>query len=374
MASGRHVLVTGGLGFIGSHLVDALIRKGHRVRVFDSLDSQVHPNGEPPPYINPGAEVQRGDVRDDDALKRAMEGVEVVFHEAAVVGVGQSQYEVRRYVEANVTGTANLLDLLVNVPNRVGKIVVAASMSSYGEGAYDCASCGLVRPNLRPEDQLAAGDWEMRCPACNAPATARRIEETAERRPNSIYAITKMNQEDMVLNIGRTYGIPAVALRYFNVYGPRQSLSNPYTGVAAIFMSRIKNDHPPVIYEDGQQVRDFVSVHDIVQANLLAMERDEADGQAFNVGTGQGLTIRQIAVTLAVLYDKPIQPEVTRRFRKGDIRHCIADISKAQRLLGYAPRVTFQDGMTELIEWSRKAEAVDRFEQAASELARRGLA
>ncbi|OGG46462.1 MAG: nucleoside-diphosphate-sugar epimerase [Candidatus Handelsmanbacteria bacterium RIFCSPLOWO2_12_FULL_64_10] len=374
MASDRQILVTGGLGFVGSHLVDALIQRGHRVRVFDNLDPQVHSIGDLPAHTHPDAEVQRGDVRDPDALKRALDGVEVVFHEAAVVGVGQSQYEVRRYVDANVMGTANLLDLLVNAPNRVEKLIVAASMSSYGEGMYDCASCGPARPDLRPEAQLAAGDWEVRCPTCGAPMSPRPIEETAERRPNSIYAITKMNQEDMALNIGRTYGIPAVALRYFNIYGPRQSLSNPYTGVAAIFMSRIKNDRSPVVYEDGQQARDFVSVHDVVQANLLAMERREADGQAFNVGTGVPLTIQQVAVTLAGLYDKPIQPEITRRFRKGDIRHCIADISKAGRLLGYAPRVTFQDGMAELIEWSKGAEAVDRFEQAASELARRRLA
>jgi dTDP-L-rhamnose 4-epimerase len=298
----------------------------------------------------------------------------VVYHEAAAVGVGQSQYQIRHYVEVNTLGTANLLDIIVNHKNNVRKIIVAASMSSYGEGCYRCEVCGPVRPSLRGEEQMARGDWELRCPHCDAGLTPAPTDEEAYQFCNSIYAFTKRHQEEMVLNIGRTYNIPAVALRYFNVYGPRQSLSNPYTGVAAIFLSRLKNDNPPVIYEDGLQTRDFVSVHDVAQANLLALEKDEANYEVFNVGAGQPQTVRGVAEVLARQLSKEIQPDVTRRFRKGDVRHCFPSIERATQRLGYKPQVAFEDGMAELVAWSQQVEAEDRFEEAAGELAKRGLA
>jgi dTDP-L-rhamnose 4-epimerase len=247
-------------------------------------------------------------------------------------------------------------------------------MSSYGEGLYRCKAHGLVRPPLRSDEQMASGAWELRCPECDTCVQPVPVPETAGQRCNSIYAITKKDQEDMAMVFGRTYGLPVVALRYFNVYGPRQSLSNPYTGVAAIFLSRIKNNQAPVIYEDGLQTRDFVSVHDIVQANLLALEKPEADGEVFNVGGGSALTIRRIAEVVAELYGKPIAPEITHRFRKGDVRHCVGDISKIRSRLGYEPRVAFADGMRELARWSREVEAVDRFQEARHELAKRGIA
>ncbi|MBS14633.1 MAG: nucleoside-diphosphate-sugar epimerase [Gemmatimonadetes bacterium] len=375
-ADEKRILVTGGLGFIGSFLVDALVKKGHRVRIYDNLEPQVHTSGEIPDYVNPEAEVVQGDIRDYDTLLKAMDGIEVVFHEAAMVGMGQSQYQIKKYVDVNTGGTANLLDIIVNHKREeIQKMVVAASQSSYGEGAYLCKDHGLQRPGLRDDDQLAEGHWELFCPVCGGPLEAVGISEKAERICYAIYAHTKTDQEEMVLNIGKAYDIPAVALRYFNVYGPRQSLSNPYTGVAAIFMSRIKNENPPVIYEDGEQSRDFVSVHDIVQANLLAMEKGEANYESFNVGSGERVSIRQVAETLEKVYgQEQLGVEITGRYRSGDTRHCFPTIEKIQTRLGYKPSVTFLQGMEELVVWSDGQEAVDQFEKARSELESRGLA
>ena len=373
MSDVHKILVTGGAGFIGSFLVDRLVELGHDVTIFDNLEPQVHPNGKPPGYLNPKACLVQGDVRDYDALRYVVAGQEVIFHLAGAVGVGQSQYEIKRYVDINTGGTANLLDVLVNHDHQVEKLVVAASMSSYGEGCYRCETDGVVRPNLRAREQLEVGDWEPRCPICSGPIQPIPTAEDAAQNCNSIYAFTKKDQEDMVLNIGRTYSIPSVALRFFNVYGPRQSLSNPYTGVAAIFMSRIKNNHAPVIYEDGLQTRDFISVHDVVDALLVCMERVEADYEVFNVGSGNPLTIVGIAETLANLYGKDIAPDITNRFRKGDVRHCYAAIERISRCLGWKPKVQFEQGMQELIEWSRKQEAKDRFEQATRELRVKGI-
>lgn len=368
-----NILVTGGAGFIGSFLVDRLIKEGHRVRIFDNLDPQVHPGGKAPDHLNRRAEFVRGDVRDYDSLAKAIEGVEIVSHHAAAVGIGQGQYQIKHYVDVNIGGTANLLDILANRKHGVKKLIVAASMSSYGEGVYDCASCGRVRPPLRPEDQFKEGDWECHCPKCGGRPKPLPIREEDERIATSIYAITKMVQEETCLNVGRTYNLPTVALRYFNVYGPRQSLSNPYTGVAAIFLSRIKNDNPPLVFEDGLQSRDFISVHDVVEANMLAMTKPEADYQFFNVGSGKVTTVREIAEIISGLCGKSIMPGITMKFRKGDVRHCIADAGKIERALGFKARVGFRDGMKELIEWSAGVKAVDMVDKATEELRARGL-
>jgi len=365
-------LVTGGAGFIGSFIVDELIERGYTVRIYDNLDPQVHPGGKIPVYLNKEAEFIRGDVRDYDALKKAIDGTEVVFHKAAAVGVGQSQYKIKHYVDVNIGGTTNLLDIIANEKTNVSKIIVAASMSSYGEGQYECEDCGIVIPPLRTDEQMTNQDWELYCPLCLEKVNPMPTSEEKRLQCNSIYAITKKNQEEMVLNIGETYNIPTVALRYFNVYGPRQSLSNPYTGVAAIFITRIKHDNPPVIFEDGLQTRDFVSVHDIARANILAMEAESLSGY-YNIGTGQPRTIQAIAEILNSLYGKEISPEITGKFRKGDIRHCIADISKAKSTFSYKPQIEFEDGMRELIEWSATAESVDRVKEAHQELLERGL-
>ena len=268
----KKILVTGGAGFIGSHLVDGLISGGYEVRVLDSLDKQIHPSGRLPDYFNPKAEFMRGDVvRRADWLK-ALAGVEAVVHFASAVGVGQSMYEIERYVHVNSTGTAILLDILANGKHTVKKMLVAASMSSYGEGSYHCHDCGQVRPPLRSEEQLKKKDFRNFCPKCRKPVKPVATDEEAKQNSNSIYAISKKNQEEMVLNIGAAYNIPAVALRFFNVYGPRQSLSNPYNGVAAIFISRIKNGKAPLINEDGGQTRDFIHIRDVVAACRSSLE------------------------------------------------------------------------------------------------------
>lgn len=371
-------LVTGGAGFIGSHLVDALVGQGHKVRVYDNLEPQVHgglrEQGRWPVYSNLDAEYILGDVRDRDALCRAIDGVDVIFHEAAMVGVGQSMYQVQRYMDVNTTGTAVLLDILANEKHRVRKLVVASSMSIYGEGAYDCPDHGRVYPRLRSKEQLAAHDWEMHCPACNAILSPIPTDEDKPLIPTSIYAISKKDQEDMCLCIGRAYGVPTVALRYFNTYGPRQALSNPYTGVAAIFSSRLLNNNPPLIFEDGMQKRDFVHVSDIVRANVLAIQCDTADSDYINIGTGAPVTVNDVANVLAHALGKDIAPVTLAKFREGDIRHCSADIAKASKLLGYAPQVSFEQGMNELAGWVRAQSAVDRVEGAANELEKRGLA
>jgi dTDP-L-rhamnose 4-epimerase len=371
---GKKILVTGGAGFIGSHLVDELIEEGHNVRVYDNLEPQVH-DGKKPQYLNQKAEYVFADIGDRDALFNALRDAEVVFHEAAAVGVGQSMYQVQKYVDVNTLGTAKLLDILVNEEHDVEKLVVASSMSIYGEGKYECNGCGVIYPKLRTEEQLKARQWDMACPTCGGTAKPLPTDEGKPLHSTSIYAITKKDQEEMCLTIGRAFGLPTVALRYFNVYGPRQALSNPYTGVCAIFSCRIRNDNPPLIFEDGLQSRDFVSVYDIVSANLLAMEKKRANYEAFNVGTGDPVTIREIAGVLTELYGKKIKPIITNRYREGDIRHCYADISKISKL-GYKPKVEFEEGMEELVEWVNaqpSCSVEDRFEKAHKELEKRRL-
>ncbi len=366
------ILVTGGAGFIGSFLVDRLLKEGHKVRVFDNLDQQVHPAGEKPDYFNSEAEFIKGDTRDIDCLRRAIKGQEVIFHLAAAVGMGQSQYRIKHYVDVNTGGTANLLELLANEKHSVKKLVVAASQTCYGEGCYKKNDGTLVYPGLRPEEQLKRREWEHVDEESN-PLTPMPTPEDGARRCWAVYALTKRDQEDLSLGIGRAYDIPVTALRFFNVYGPRQSLSNPYTGVMAIFMSRMSNGNQPVIYEDGLQSRDFISVHDIVEANILAMEKEEANYEVFNVGTGVPTSILDVARALSEFYNADIEPEVTHTYRKGDTRHSFADISRIRSKLGFEPKVTMKDGLQELVEWSRGIKAEDHFEKAAKELSAKGL-
>ena len=364
-------LVTGGAGFIGSHLVDRLVREGHHVRILDNLEPQVH-QVDISDYLNPDAEFMQGDVRDRNALLSALEGVSVVYHYAAAVGVGQSMYQINHYVDVNTNGTANLLDVLVNEEHSVEKLVVASSMSVYGEGAYECVDCGIVHPIMREERQLKSHEWEMRCPYCGNIVGPVLTSETKPLNPTSIYALTKRHQEEMCLLVGKTYGIPTVALRFFNVYGPRQSLSNPYTGVCAIFLSRIKKNSPPVIFEDGLQSRDFVSVQDIVNASILVKDKRMADYGVFNVGTGVQTTILEVAETLIKLYGKDFKPVIENKFRVGDIRHCYADISKMKKL-GFKPKVDLISGMRKLVEWGGEQEAEDKTEKALWELNQKKL-
>ncbi|MGD9049953.1 MAG: GDP-mannose 4,6-dehydratase [Anaerolineae bacterium] len=369
------ILVTGGGGFIGSFLVDALVEQGNEVRSYDALVPQVHgPEQVAPDYLNPDAEFVKGDVRDREALSKALQGVDVVYHLAAAVGVGQSMYQIQYYTDVNTLGGAVLLDLLANTKHQVRKVLVASSMSIYGEGAYECAGCGLVYPRLRTEAQLKARDWEMKCPHCGRDVRSVPTHEDKPLYPTSIYAITKRDHEEMFISTGLAYGIPAVALRFFNTYGPRQALSNPYTGIAAIFSGRLLNGQPPIIYEDGQQSRDITHVSDIVQGLLLAMDKPEADYQVFNLGTGVPTSVAQVAEMLSQqLTGGRVKSQILNQYRAGDIRHCYADLTKARRLLGFEPKITLQDGMGDLLAWVKEQTAIDRFDQVEKELAAKEL-
>jgi len=372
----KNVLVTGGAGYIGSHLVDELVRRDYVVTVLDSLVPQVHRSGTWPSYANPKARYVQGDVTDRAVFAPLVLESDAVVHFAAAVGVGQSMYEIDRYVNVNTRGTAILLDVMANEKHHLHKVLVASSIGVYGEGAYWCDHCHVpCYPGLRSAAQLAALDWEQRCPKCGH--TARAVP-TAEDKPlyrDNIYSMTKYHQEEMVLLIGKTYGIPVVAPRFFNVYGPRQSLSNPYAGVAAIFLSRLLNGNSPVLFEDGGQLRDFVSVHDVVDCLVLMLERPGADFLPVNIGSGTRITIREIATTLSGLLGTHIEPTLLNQGRAFDIRHNFADISRAEQALGFAPRVTFEQGMSQLIGWAKLSPdgAVDLFDKAFGELQDKGL-
>lgn len=363
------ILVTGGAGFIGSYLVDKLVDK-HEVTIYDNFEPQVHKTE--PDYLNTDAKLIRADVRDKESLKSAVMDSEIIFHQAAMVGVGQSMYQIERYMDVNTLATAKLLDILANEEHDIKKLIVASSMSIYGEGAYECDDCGVVYPTLRSEEQLKSRQWEMTCPNCNRIVNPIPTDENKPLQPTSIYAISKKDQEEMSLAVGRAYGIPTVALRYFNTYGPRQALSNPYTGVCAIFLSRIKNNNSPIVFEDGLQTRDFVSVHDIIAANILVMKKSQADYEMFNVGARSPVSILEIAATLNDLYGKDLKPHVVNQYRSGDIRHCYADTKKIRRL-GFEASVTLEDGMRELVSWGEAQEAEDRSDLAFEELKEKGL-
>jgi dTDP-L-rhamnose 4-epimerase len=371
----REVLVTGGAGYIGSHLVDALVARDYQVTVLDSLEPQVHRSGTWPSYANPKARYVQGDVRDRSVFEPLVLASQAVVHFAAAVSVGQSMYQIDRYVDVNTRGTALLLDILVNAKHHVEKLIVASSIGVYGEGAYACATHGAVAPVIRPESQLAARDWEQRCPACGEPVRSIPTPEGKALYRDNIYSMTKYHQEEMVLLIGKTYGIPAVAPRFFNVYGPRQSLSNPYAGVAAIWLSRLLNGKPPVVFEDGGQLRDFVSIHDVVDCLVLMLERPGADYLPVNVGSGQTVTILDIARRLGRLLGSTIEPLVTQTGRRFDIRHNTADITRARETLGFDPKVSLDEGFGELIAWAKTTPdvAVDFFDRALQELQDKGL-
>jgi dTDP-L-rhamnose 4-epimerase len=370
-----NVLVTGGAGYIGSHLVDALVAREYRVTVLDNLEPQVHRSGTWPSYANQRAEYVRGDVRDRAVFEPLVLAADAVVHFGAAVSVGQSMYQIDRYVDVNTRGTALLLDILVNAKHHVRKVIVASSIGVYGEGAYRCEAHGVVAPPIRPESQLAARDWEQRCPVCRAHVVSIPTPEDKPLYRDNIYSMTKYHQEEMVLLIGKTYGIPAVAPRFFNVYGPRQSLSNPYAGVAAIWLSRLLNGKQPVVFEDGGQLRDFVSIHDVVDCLVLMLEKEGADFLPVNIGSGQDVTILEIARLLKDLLKSDIEPLVTATGRRFDIRHNTADITRATTTLGFRPRVPLDQGFAELIEWARTTPDVaeDFFDRALDELSEKGL-
>jgi dTDP-L-rhamnose 4-epimerase len=367
------VLVTGGAGFIGSHLVDRLLADGHEVRVLDSLDPQVHEGV--PDYLAPEAELVVGDIRDHATVARCLSDVDALVHLAAAVGVGQSMYEIERYTSVNPLGAAVVLEQALRVRDRLTKMVVSSSMTIYGEGLYRCPVDGAeLAPPPRPDAQMAEGRWELLCPSCGADLEPIGTPESRTLAPTSIYAIGKRDHEDMFLAVGRAYGIPSTALRFFNVYGSRQALSNPYTGVAAIFASRLLNGRAPVIFEDGGQSRDFVHVSDATRAVVSALDPGRANGVALNVGSGRGVSVLEVAAVLSAELDVELEPELPGDFRTGDIRHCYAAIARAREELDFEPSVTFEDGMHELAGWLAGRSAVDRVAEATAALRERGLA
>jgi dTDP-L-rhamnose 4-epimerase len=366
-----HVLITGGAGFIGSHLADALITRGDRVRVLDSLDPQVHGATDRPTYLHEAVELQVGDVRDRAAVEAALRDVDAVVHLAAAVGVGQSMYAVEKYTSVNALGTAVLLEALAH--RRVSRLIVASSMSVYGEGLYSTVEGEIADASTRTLDDLKRGQWEPRDDRGRA-LTPLPTPETKSPSLESVYALGKYDQERLCLLLGRAYGIPTLALRFFNVYGPHQALSNPYTGVLAIFASRLMNGRPPLIFEDGLQQRDFVNVRDIARAVVLGLDQPAVSDTVLNIGSGEALTVLEIARSLGVALDTDVEPDITGQYRVGDIRHCFADISRARALLGYEPHVSLDQGLRELTAWLAHQQADDRVNEAHQELLARGLA
>jgi len=370
------VLITGGAGFIGSHLADLLLSKGHEVRALDNLDPQVHGDSDKrPDYLSTEVDLHVGDVRDHEAVARALMGCDALVHFAAAVGVGQSMYAIEHYTSVNSLGAAVVLEEVLRKRDSIQKLLVASSMSIYGEGLYSCSDCGTFAPKLRPAEQLAARDWEVHCPSCGSPADCLPVPESKPLYPTSIYAINKRDHEEMFLATGEAYAIPVTAMRFFNVYGTRQALSNPYTGVGAIFASRLLNDNPPVIFEDGLQSRDFIHVSDLVRACSMALENPKADGRIFNLGTGRPTSVLDIGIAIADRLGKPSNDFVIRdEFRAGDIRHCFADISSAEEVLGFRTTINFADGVDDLCDWVSTCTSTDMVDKATEELKERGLA
>lgn len=366
---GKRALVTGGAGLIGSHVVDLLQREGWRVRILDNLEPQTHRNGKPA-WIKNEVEFIEGDVVDRETITSAMNDIDVVFHEAAYGGY---MPEIAKYVRVNSFGTAQMLEVIREKNLPIKKIVVASSQAVYSEGAATCPEHGLVFPDVRPLAQLQRGDWQVHCPICGAVTTTAPTPERAPVGGETVYGLTKVDQEKLVLLWGKQIGIPTVALRYSCTYGPRQSIFNPYTGVIAIFCTRLLNDLPPVFYEDGEQTRDMSFVEDIARANLLAAESDKLDGLPVNVGSGEGVSIRKIAEQISDALDIHIAPEVNGEFRPGEMRHLTSDTTRI-RTAGYSPEVDLATGIRRYLDWIRQQSDVrDYFSEAANILRSKGI-
>jgi dTDP-L-rhamnose 4-epimerase len=369
-----NVLVTGGAGFIGSYICKQLLKANHKVIVLDNLDPQIHgENAKWPYYMPDGTENHIGDIRDRDLVRKLLSKSEAVIHLAAAVGVGQSMYKIEHYCSVSVMGTAILLEEIIPLKNQIRKIIVASSMSIYGEGLYQDKNGELVfNPKTRPLDQMEAGKWEL-LDKNGEELIALPVTEEKPLKPESIYAINKRDQEEMILSFGKAYKIPSVAFRMFNVYGAYQALNNPYTGVAAIFSNKLLNDEQPMVYEDGKQRRDFVHVEDIARAYLLALENNGGDGFAMNLGSGRSISVIEIADSLAKILQKDIHPIITNKFRDGDIRNCFADINLVKEKLGWVPKWDFEDGVKTMTDWLISQKANAKSIDASEELKKMGL-
>ncbi len=369
------VLITGGAGFIGSNLARKLVAIGYTVTVFDNLSEQIHPASSPLfASIEKIVNFIKGDVRNSEDWRKALDGQDIVVHLAAETGTGQSMYAIDKYVDVNIRGTSLLLDILANEKHTIKKIIVASSRSIYGEGKYNCGSCGVVYPDARHHKDMARGDFNVKCPFCSANVALMPTDEESKIHPSSVYGITKQNQEQLVLTVGKSLSIPSVALRYQNVYGPGQSLSNPYTGILSIFSTRIKNNNDINVFEDGLESRDFVYIDDVVDATVLAIHDDRADYYVFNVGSGQRTDVMTVAQTLKKAYQSDAAITVSGNYRLGDIRDNFADLSKITDKLGYSPKVPFEEGINRFVDWVNTQDVQqDRYEKSILEMKEKGL-
>ncbi len=373
----KNILITGGAGFIGSNLTQKLVSKGYCITILDNLSKQIHGKDQKSELYNSIKEISTfilGDVCNEEDWKKALKGQDAVIHLAAETGTGQSMYEISRYNDVNILGTSHLLDFLANNKNSVKKLIIASSRSIYGEGKYKCENHGVVYPNERVASNMMKGKFDLFCDVCGGELDVIPTDENSKIHPSSIYGITKQQQEQMILLMGKSLGIPAVALRYQNVYGPGQSLSNPYTGILSIFSTRMLNGNDIDIYEDGEESRDFVFIDDVVEATILALEKEEANHQIFNVGSGEVTTVSQVANSLKSLYNSNANISIGGSFRLGDIRHNYADLNKIKNLLGFTAKFDFQTGISRFVDWVKTQEVKeDKYEQSLNELKNKGL-
>ncbi len=371
----KNVLISGGAGFIGSHIAEKLVDKGYVVRILDNMCEQIHgKDGEVPLFIRDKVEFIKGDVTNCEDWKKAIDGMDAVIHLAAQTGTGQSMYEIDKYCDVNIGGTAKLFDILTNTKHSIKKVIVAASRAIYGEGMYRCEEHGIVYPNERNEDDLKSGDYSVKCLVCGNNVEVVATSEDTKIHPSSVYGITKQVQEELALVCGKAIGVPVVTYRYQNVYGPGQSLNNPYTGILSIFSNRIRMGKDINIFEDGQESRDFVYIDDVVDATIAGLENDSANYETFNVGTGIMTPVNEVVDELIKCYGKEVPVEVTGMFRVGDIRHNYADVSKIKELLGFEAKVSFSEGIREFTAWVEKQENVnDMYEESLLEMKNKGL-
>lgn len=376
----KNILITGGAGFIGSRLSLALMKRNYRVRVLDNLSPQIHgdsPENTSPTYqsIYNKVDFISGSVTDKSDWLKSIDSQDAVIHLAAETGTGQSMYEIEKYCHVNISGTALLLDILTNTKHTINKIIVASSRAIYGEGRYKCVQHGIVYPECRSESELLEGDFDCKCPLCHKPVQVLATTEDSKIHPTSIYGITKQNQEQMVLSVGKSLDIPAVALRYQNVYGPGQSLNNPYTGILSIFSNLLLHRKSINIFEDGKESRDFVFIDDVVNATIMALENNSAKSDAFNIGSSKAIDVMTVANVLRDLYESKSDIFISGSFRAGDIRHNYADISKANSMLSYKPMYDFETGIAKFAEWVKSSAIFDTngYENSIIEMKAKGL-
>ena len=374
----KNVLITGGAGFIGSNLALKLISKGYKVRVLDILCPQIHGENPDNSYtyslIRDKVDFIRGTVESKNDWKKAVDGIDIIIHLAAETGTGQSMYDIDHYVSVNIGGTAKMWDILTNEPNQVKKVIVAASRAVYGEGKFECEDHGVVYPISRAEEDMSKGDFEVKCPICGKNAKMLPTDEKSELHPTSVYGFSKEAQESLSMLVGKSINIPVVAFRFQNVYGPGQSLKNPYTGILSIFSTRIKNNNDINIFEDGKETRDFVYIEDVTDAIILGMEKESANYQTFNVGSGEKIDVLTIANTLKDKYNSSVNINISGNYRLGDIKDNLADLTKIHNLLGYEPKVNFRQGISNFVDWVEKQEIeTDNYEASIEEMKRKGL-